>query len=148
MATKTKYLCPKCGEAQWYSLFESLSAKAGNGLKCSKPECKGELEMQLTFSFGFHGKVVGAFLPDDIKDWYEGKAKQREHWEFYPFLVVIESLKKNEPGQVIWQPYWHKVTAKDKSLRTPYGQWATCLDLYLFQQLLKKAKKKGFFKGK
>ena len=141
MATETRYLCPKCGEAQWYPLFEALLNKAHDGLKCPKPQCNGEeLEMQLGFAFGFRGKVIGAFLPD-IKDWYQKKGKAREHWEFYPFLVVIESLKKNEPGQVIWQPYWHRVTLlKDKSVKTPYGQWATCLDLYLFQQLLKKAK--------
>ena len=65
---------------------------------------------RLTFEWGFHGKVVDAFLPDDIKDWYEGKGEAREHWEFYPFFVAIESLKKNDPGLIFWQPYWHRVT--------------------------------------
>lgn len=136
MATETKYLCAGCGESPWFPLFEALFAKAGKGLECSK--CKGELEIQLKFEFGLHGKVVCAFLPDDIAKWDEGE----EQWEFYPFLVIIESLDKNEPGQKVWQPYWHKVTAKkDKSVRTPYGQWAACLDIDAFQQLLRKARK-------
>jgi hypothetical protein len=85
--------------------------------------------------------VVGAFIPDDINEWDEGK----EHWVFYPFLVIIESLNKDEPGHQVWLPYWHKIT-KDDKVRTPYGRGAACLEIDNFQQLLKKAKKKGFFK--
>ena len=146
---ETKYLCLKCGEPQWPSLFEALFDKAHDGLKCPKPECNGaELEMQLTFTFGLYGKVLAAFLPDDINDWDEGEGEAKEHWEFYPFLVVIESLNKNEPGQQVWLPYWHEVTLlKDNSVRTPYGQFAPCLDIDGFQQLLKKAKEKGYLKG-
>jgi DNA-directed RNA polymerase subunit RPC12/RpoP len=140
MATETKYICSECGQEQWYSLFEALSAKAKSGLKC--PTCKGEVEMRLKFNFGLHGRVVDAFLPDDISKWY--KRKEHEHWEFHPFLVIIESLNKVFSKYQVWQPYWHKVTQKDGSVRTPYGQWATCLDMNAFQQLLTKAKGKGY----
>lgn len=144
MATEVKYLCPKCRQAQWYSLFQALGSKAGGRLSCSS--CKHDLEMQLTFSkrIGFDGRVVAAFLPDDINEWDEGK----EHWEFYPFLVIVESLKNDEPGQKIWLPYWHKVTANDGGIRTPYGQWAPFIDINAFQQLLKKARKKGYLRGR
>ena len=102
MATEKKYLCPKCGEKRWCSLFEALSAKAGKGLKCPKPECKGEeLKMELKFDWGLHGKVIGAFLPDDINEWDEKEGEDKEHWEFYPFLVVIESLEKDDPGRQV-----------------------------------------------
>ncbi len=139
MATETEYPCRKCRQMLWYSLFEGLTSKAGEGLKC--PTCGSEVDMNLTFSFGLKGRVIDAFLPDDINEWDD----KNEHWEFYPFLVVIGSLKKDDPWLQVWQPYWHKVTAKNGSVRTPYGQWATCLDIGAFQQVLTKARKRGYF---
>jgi hypothetical protein len=146
MATEKKYLCPKCHEPQWPSLFEALFDKAHDGLRCPKPECSGEeLEMELNFDWGLRGKVIDAFLPDDITEWDGGEGEGQEHWEFYPFFVVIESLERDDPGRQVWQPYWHKVTLlKDNSVRTPYGQWAACLDIDAYQQLLRKAKAKGY----
>jgi DNA-directed RNA polymerase subunit RPC12/RpoP len=35
MATEAEHLCPKCKQEQWYPLFEALSAKASDGLRCS-----------------------------------------------------------------------------------------------------------------
>jgi DNA-directed RNA polymerase subunit RPC12/RpoP len=138
MATDVEYLCLNCGQTQWYSLFEGLSAKASDGLKCSN--CEHDLELHLTFALGFHGRVAGAFVPDDVSGWDE----EEEHWEFYPFLVILESLKEGDPESQVWLPYWHKVIAKDGSVRTPFGQWAACLEIGAFNQLLRKAKEHGY----
>jgi hypothetical protein len=133
------FLCTTCGEEHAYPLFDALLAKTGTGLPC--PSCHGEIDIQLDFSFGLHGRVADVFIPDEIASWEQ----DGEQWQFYPFLVIIESRDKDDPGLQTWLPFWHRAKSPDGLVRTYFGRYALCLQVDPFRELLEQARKKGYF---
>ena len=143
MATKIDLLCSNCDSVYPVgSMFDTLKKKAeGHFDMC--PQCKKELQIHFEFSFGmevgnYKYKLLDCFLPDKPHQWQTSKGSVK----WFPFLVVLENTKNNE--QTIWQPYWHLETAKNGSSRRKYGQWAQVVEKYLFEDMLNKAKSKGY----
>jgi len=141
MATGRFHVCPKCGEKYWAaSLFDSLLAVAlGKLPACTK--CATSAALHLSFAWGFDAGtfqsiVLDAFLPDEPVKWTD---KSGREVTFYPFLVITEG--KGE--RVAWLPYWHVVRGKGGEQKK-YGQWAPCMDLGTFEELVAKARSKGY----
>ena len=141
MATERFHLCPKCGRKSWAgSLFDSLHAVAlGNLHTCA--QCATNMLLHLSFAWGldagaFQCVVLDAFLPDEPGMWPD---KTGRKVTFYPFLVITEG--KN--GRVAWLPYWHVVRGKGQEQKK-YGQWAPSMDLSTFEELVAKARAKGY----
>ncbi len=128
-----------CGEEHSYPLFDALLAKTGTELPC--PSCHGEIDIRLDFSFGLHRRVVDVFIPNEIASWEQ----DGEQWQFYPFLVIIEPLDKDDPGLQTWLPFWHRAKSPDGQVRTYFGRYALCLQVDPFSELLEQARKKGYF---
>jgi len=144
MATDRFHICPKCRDKSWAgSLFDSLLAVAvGKMPMCTK--CATSVSLHLSFAWGldagtFECVVLDAFLPDEPVKWSD---KRRREVTFYPFLVITE--RKGE--RVAWLPYWHVVRGKGKEQKK-YGQWAPSMDLSTFEELVAKARSKGYLKS-
>ncbi len=99
------------------------------------------MQLHLSFLWGldagtFECVVLDAFLPDEPTKWPD---KNGREVTFYPFLVIT----KGKTGRVAWMPYWHVVRGKDQE-KKKYGQWAPSMDLSTFEELVAKARKKGY----
>jgi hypothetical protein len=141
MATDRFHVCPKCGDkSRAGSLFDSLLAVAlGKLPTCTK--CATSMALHLSFAWGldagtFQSIVLDAFLPDEPVRWSD---KSGREVTFYPFLVITEG--KGE--RVAWLPYWHVVRGKGGEQRK-YGQWAPSMDLSTFEEVVTKARSKGY----
>lgn len=141
MATERFYLCSKCDQKTWAgALFDSLLAVALGKLHvCTN--CNINMPLHLSFAWGFDAGVfpclvLDAFLPNDPVKWFD---KTGREVTFYPFLVVTEG----KGDRVVWLPYWHVVRGDGKEQKK-YGQWAPSMDLSTFEELLAKARAKGY----
>ncbi len=141
MATDRFYICPKCrNKFSAGLLYDALHAVAiGEQPTCAK--CATSMLLHLSFAWGldagaFRCIVRDAFMPDNPVRWFD---KGKREVTFYPFLVIIESKNKRKA----WLPYWHIVRGKRKPQKK-YGQWAPCMDLSTFDELVAKAKSKGY----
>lgn len=141
MATDRFHLCPKCGQKSWAgSLFDSLlSVATGKTYPC--PKCGGSCPLHLSFAFGLDATggqcvVLDAFLPDEPVKWPGNAGREVV---FYPFLVITDG----EGGRGVWLPYWHVVRG-DGAESKKYGQWAPFMDLSTFDELVAKARAKGY----
>jgi hypothetical protein len=127
-----------------YSMLDSLKAVAtSSSVPCNK--CKRQLQLHLEFSFAFGATggrctVKDAFMPDKPSNWTDPKGQEVT---YCPFLVITET-SGNEMSA--WLPYWHIVKGSGKK-KDKYGQWAPFMDLTTFEELLKKAKAKGYFRS-
>ena len=142
MATQRYYICPHCKNKQWpATLFDALrDCATGNIPKCMN--CDIESDLHLTFSFGLDvgdhpAKVVAAFFPDNISSWEDA---QGAFIEFYPFLVVVQSLEEGHKS--IWLPYWH-IRSHENRVEKKYGQWAPFIHEGSFLEMLDKARNAG-----
>jgi len=144
MATDWVFVCPKCNNSEWDRLFDTLKNWANDVRhKCS--ECQTESEIHLTFDFSlgagpYSCKVLDVFLPDKIRSWPE----DGKQIEYYPFLVIVESLDPEEGYMSVWSPYWHLKYSAGENPQIIYGQYASHLDLESFASLVKKASAKGY----
>lgn len=144
MATDRYFVCGKCKTQEWAdSLFDTLKDHA-NGVRYPCSECQTELEIQLTFNFGLDAgphpcKVLDVFLPATIHNW---PRESGATVEFYPFLVMVESL--DEGYASAWLPYWHLVKHPSGGVKKKYGQWAPFIDLESYVSLVQKARDKGY----
>lgn len=141
MATDRFHLCPKCRrKSRAGSLFDSLLAVAlGKLPTCA--QCATNMALHLTFAWGvdagpFQCVVLDAFLPDEPVKW---PGKTGREVTFYPFLVITEG----KDGRVAWLPYWHVVRGKGQEQKK-YGQWAPSMDLSTFEELVARARGKGY----
>lgn len=140
MATEWIHICPKCGEKFWASLFDSLLAVAlHRPSTCTK--CTTIMVLHLSFPWGldagtFQGIALDAFLPDKPVSWPD---KSGREVTFYPFLVITEGNGE----RFAWLPYWHVVRGNGKEQKK-YGQWAPSLDISTFEELVAKARSKGY----
>ena len=122
-------------------MLDSLKAVAtSRSVPCSK--CKRQLQLHLEFPFAFDATggqctVKDAFMLDDPPKWTDSKG---QIVTYCPFLVITET-SGNEMSA--WLPYWHIVEGSEKK-KDKYGQWAPLMDLTTFEELLKKAKAKGY----
>ncbi len=149
MATDRRYICPRCGDESWAgSLFNSLLAVALGKLP-SCGNCSTSMKLHLSFEWGldagtFQSIVLDAFLPDKPAKWRDESGRKVT---FYPFLVITQGKGKgSKGGKVAWLPYWHVVRGKEGDQKK-YGQWAPILDLSTFQDLVAKARSKGYFRS-
>ncbi len=144
MATQRYYVCGACHKKTWIAnLFVALHDHAnGQGHACES--CALPMSIELTFNFGLgagqhHCRVLTAFLPDQIVSWSNGNGGKVE---FYPFLVIVESIDKGSSS--VWLPYWHIVKHQDGSLEKKYGQWAPFIEVESYSSLVAKAKEAGY----
>lgn len=105
--------CPKCGAAH-----RDLHLIFDFGLNASNSDCT----------------VLASFTHKKPESW---KDKDGSKVEFYPFLVV---LRRHGRQKAVWMPYWHLVHKKKRIIKK-YGQWAPFMDMDLYKDLLKQAKK-------
>lgn len=138
------YVCEVCQTRTWIlTLFDSFYDHAnGRGQACEC--CSSPKNIELTFHFamgaGSHPcKVLATFLPDQIARWPNEKGGTVE---FYPFLVVVESIE--EGFSSVWLPYWHIVKHKDGTIEKKFGQFAPFVESEAFSSLAAKARKAGF----
>ena len=145
LATDRNYACENCHSAEWAGrLFDALRSRS----KSEPPPCQcgGRRFLKIDFSWGlgagvFSGRVLAVFLPQSRPDWNDGGGGTVE---FYPFLVICESLDA-EHRQTVWLPYWHIVTYTDgRPPDTKYGQWAPHMDADILSDLIAQARTAGF----
>jgi hypothetical protein len=142
MATERYYICDQCnGRTYPPTLFKALLEFSRSAPKCGA--CGTIKNLHLKFSFGLGAgegsfKVLGAFLPPDLKSWRDDGREVTYH----PFLVVLEGTEKD--GCSFWFPYWHIVEGGGATKKTKYGQWAPLIDDYQFDSLIAQAREKGF----
>ena len=141
MATGRFHVCPGCDKKVWArQLFGALLAMAkGDIPQC--PSCGVDTQLHLSFPYGLgagHGQfvVIDAFLPDKPVAWQD---KGRDV-TFYPFLVI---KKDPDGGEKAWLPYWH-VVREQGTQRAKYGQWAPSMELSTLEELIAKARAKGY----
>lgn len=140
MATDRFHLCPKCGRKSPAGLlFDSLHAVSLGKLHTCD-QCATNMVLHLSFAWGldagsFECVVLDAFLPDEPVKWSD---KNGREVTFYPFLVITEG----KGDRVAWLPYWHVVRGEEEQKK--YGQWAPSMDLSTFQELVAKARAKGY----
>lgn len=144
LSTDRYHTCPRCGERIWAeSLFDSLRAVAKGDLpSCSA--CHEACTLHLSFAFGLDAtgsdcSVIDAFLPDEPISWAD---KAWREVTFYPFLVITDGNN----GKGAWLPYWH-IVREDGRETKKYGQWAPFMDLSTFDELIGKARAKGYIGG-
>ena len=144
MGTERYYVCEVCQTKTWIStLFDSLHDHAnGRGHICEC--CSSPKNIELTFNFGLDAgphrcKVLATFLPDQIARWPNEKGSTVE---FYPFLVVVESIEEGHSS--VWLPYWHIVKHQNGTIQKKYGQWAPFIESGAYSSLVAKAQKAGF----
>jgi hypothetical protein len=133
MATGCLFHCTKCNQQiHAGNLFDCLIIVANDNCPVC-PSCNAK-------ALGAGGRectVLDCFLPDKPDRWRDEDSGQDV--TFYPFLVITMT----ENGKVAWLPYWH-VTGKGSDVRKKYGQWAPSMDLSTFQELVEKARAKGY----
>ena len=141
LATDRFYLCSKCNKKSSAGLlFDCLfEAAAGKSYPCAK--CDGRYELHISFAYGLDATggqciVLDVFLPDDLVRWSD---KSGREVTFYPFLVITGG----NGGDGAWLPYWHVVRGNGVE-RKKYGQWAPSMDLSTFEELVAKARAKGY----
>lgn len=138
MATKRIWECESCKDKRHAgSMFDALR-DFSRSRKC--PECKAaHRELRLIFDFGLNAShsnctVLASFSHRTPQSWTD---KDGSKVEFYPFLVI---LKRHGRQEAVWMPYWHLVHKKKRVIKK-YGQWAPFMDMNLYKDLLKQAKK-------
>jgi len=143
MSTSRHSVCKHCGKKVLKDrLFDTLySFTKGRGFHCL--ECNTSCQLLLEFPFGLNAgsyeyQVIGCYLPDKIQQWKDSKG---DTVEFFPFLVILEDTQNKK--KAIWQPYWHG-HHQSQNMNPKYGQWATCMDIEIYKQLLEKAKDEGY----
>ena len=122
MATERLFVCKKCGSSERAGgLFNALDDQTKSG-PAPCPKCGSECYLKVTFPFGlgagkFVGRVLAVFSPKSRPVWRDAN---RGKIEFYPFLVICESLDAGKQRNV-WLPYWH-VSRSRGHAKAKYGQ--------------------------
>ncbi|MGB9921104.1 MAG: hypothetical protein ACPLPT_10370 [Moorellales bacterium] len=128
-------------------LFDLLKDHAeGKRVQCVS--CNHDLDIHLEFQFGMAVGTQDYRLLEAFYASYDGQIctwKDAENIvEFYPFLVILAAVQE-ERGIGVWLPYWHIVLDQNGQRReTKYGQWAPFMDIDLFQDLVARARAKGY----
>lgn len=144
MATSRFNVCERCGDRTWVPrLFHALRDHS-HDTAASCTRCGGRTQLFLNFPFGlgageFAGKVLHAFLPEEIVAW---KQSDESTVRFYPFMVIVESLVESHCS--VWLPYWHVVDSANGSEKAKYGQWAPFIDAESYASIAAKARKAGY----
>jgi hypothetical protein len=105
------------------------------------PKCGATSPLHLSFAYGLDAAgaeciVVDAFLPSSPLKWQDSAGRDVT---FYPFLIITEG----EDGRGAWLPYWHVVRGHDGESKK-YGQWAPSMSLSTLDELITKARSKGW----
>lgn len=151
MGTDWKFICTGhgCKNAKGWGdgagLFVTLKAKAEKQNFPDCNECGSRSDIVITLGFGLYGKVLHSFYPSSRlqRDSLEWRGPHNQKWTYYPFLVMIDPVDKDQwgKGPYSWQPYWHVVGSKEEK---KYGQWAQCLDIEILADLLRQAREVGY----
>ena len=119
--------------------------------------CHKTAELHLKFGFGLEAtsaewRVLDVFVPSEPVQWNQREGKKVT---FYPFLVVLGATENGGRARAFWLPYWHIVegggtrevvrgAGAEDIIERKYGQWAPFMDGFSFQDLVAKARQKGY----
>lgn len=143
MATSRTYVCTQCKSRRPAGgMFDALQAVVRRRAP-SCPECDRDTELHFRFAFGLGAThadctILDAFLPSRPEAWRDG----HNRITFYPFLVIV---RRHGRKTAVWLPYWHLVEGKRRTIKK-YGQWAPFMDAHLFRDLLRQARRRGYFR--
>lgn len=138
MATERTWECKSCKDKRPANSMYDALRDFSTSRKC--PECgAARRDLRLIFDFGLNAShsdctVLASFSHKKPQKW---KDKDGSRVEFYPFLVI---LQRHGRQKAVWMPYWHLVHKKNRVIKK-YGQWAPFMDMALYKNLLKQAKR-------
>lgn len=144
MATEIQMRCANCGHrepvAPMYDFLKAVSRSQLHCGQCGSSRCT--LALHQPFGLGAERQwraVEAAFAPKRSIRW--GRSVETE---FVPFLVITRGLRDGE--RHAWLPYWHLKRRGREVLALKYGQWAPSMNLAVFGDLLKQARRAGYLR--